>query len=198
MAIVAKEGEVKSFYLIPAETMAAVCFDIWDLGMQNTGFKDKDGNDIIQHKVIIAFETSELIPDGPYKGKRACINKEYTLSLGEKANLRKDLESWRGVKFTPDELKGFDIEVLVGKGCMLSILHGESKKGKVYPKIGGISKLMKGLSVMVPESKRSLPDWIIKRRDQAVILPPTDDVAELSGSEIAEEVIVQEEEPLPF
>ncbi|WP_210238339.1 hypothetical protein, partial [Mesorhizobium sp. M2E.F.Ca.ET.209.01.1.1] len=42
-----------------------------------------------------------------------------TLSLNERANLRRLLEGWRGRPFTEDELKGFDIVNLLGKPCLL-------------------------------------------------------------------------------
>ena len=38
------------------------------------------------------------------------ISATYTLSLGERSNLRKMLESWRSRAFTPEELQGFDLE----------------------------------------------------------------------------------------
>lgn len=73
------------------------------------------------------------------------IGKEYTLSLNEKANLRKDLESWRGRQFTTDELKGFQVEKVVGQPCMLSVLHKPNAQGKVYARISAISGLPKGV-----------------------------------------------------
>jgi len=41
------------------------------------------------------------------------ISKRYTMSLGEQSTLRKDLESWRGKKFTPEELQGFDLNACI-------------------------------------------------------------------------------------
>ena len=109
------------------------------------------------------------------------------LSLSEKANLRKDLESWRGKAFTAEELKGFDIEKLIGVNAMASIIHNQSGD-RTYANISSISKLMKGLQPMATENKRTLPEWIDKLRQKAVTMvdeteqEPTP--AEVEGEEI--------------
>jgi hypothetical protein len=65
------------------------------------------------------------------EGKPLIQTRNYTLSLGEKASLRKDLESWRGKSFTDDELRGFDLTNLLDKWCMITVQHRESN-GKTY------------------------------------------------------------------
>jgi hypothetical protein len=75
------------------------------------------------------------------------LGKEFTLSLNEKATLRKFLESWRGKAFTEDEAKSFDISVLLGKPCMLNVIHKVSQKnGKTYAEIASVSPMMKGMN----------------------------------------------------
>lgn len=158
MPIIAVENERKEFTQVSLGTVQAVCYDVWDIGHQETPYEDEEGNKIVQHKVVVAFEVNEVVKEGKFEGKRMTINRFYTLSLGEKANLRKDLESWRGKSFTEAELKGFDIESLIGVNAMLSIVHNE--KGKA--KISNISKLMNGLPEMHPENGRTNPNWIIE------------------------------------
>lgn len=63
----------------------------------------------------------------------------YTNSLGEKANLRRDLEGWRGKAFTEDELQRFDLMNILGKPCMLTIVGGENGKTKVAS-VSGLPK----------------------------------------------------------
>jgi hypothetical protein len=76
------------------------------------------------------------------------ISKEFTLSLGDKSNLRAFLNSWRGKALTEDECKSFDIAVLAGKACTLSIIHKTSKvSGKTYAEIASIGGVMKGMQV---------------------------------------------------
>lgn len=166
--IIASEGEKKEFVKISAGTVQACCYDVWDIGLQEV--KSPEGIKI-QHKVIIGWEVNELMTEGKHQGKRMVISRRYTLSLHEKATLRKDLEAWRGKAFTPEELKGFDIEKLIAVNCMLSIVHSEDGK---YANVGSVSKLMKGLEVMKPENSRSIPEWIQKLKDKAIL--PTEDI----------------------
>ena len=162
--IIASAGTQREFHLVPAGTHQGVCYAIWDVGLQKTTFQGKDK---IQHKVIVSFEVQELIPTGEYQGKRMTISKRYTLSLSDKANLRKDLEGWRGRAFTETELKGFDIEKLIGVNCMLSVVHNTTGD-RTYANTSSISKLMKGLEPMIPENGTDAPEWIKKVREKAV------------------------------
>jgi hypothetical protein len=74
------------------------------------------------------------------------LSKEFTISLAEKANLRKFLESWRGQNFTKEELEGFDIDKLLGAKCLMSIKHKEpNAEGKIWPEISGVALLPKGM-----------------------------------------------------
>ena len=171
MPIVASEGSRKEFHLLPADTYQAVCNDVHDIGFQKTVFNNEEK---IQHKIVVQWEVSELIPNGEYEGKRFVISKRYTLSLHKKATLRAHLEAWRGKVFTDDELKGFDIEKLVGVNCMLSVIHNQSGEN-TYANVGSVSKLMKGLTPMIPENERKIPDWIKKLQDKAVQDPQLDD-----------------------
>lgn len=74
------------------------------------------------------------------------ISKEYTMSLGEKSNLKKDLQAWRGKQFTPEELEGFDLKQAINKGCQLQILNTENN-GKTYTNIVSIMSLPKGTEI---------------------------------------------------
>jgi hypothetical protein len=75
------------------------------------------------------------------------ISNTYTVSLGDKANLRKLLQSWRGKAFTPAELEGFDLKNIVGVPCNIQIIHKNGKganASKTYANIGSVIPLMKG------------------------------------------------------
>lgn len=102
------------------------------------------------------------------------IQREYTLSLNEKANLRHDLQSWRGREFTAQELDGFQVNTVVGVACMINVIHKTTAKKKVYGAISSIGGLPKG--VQCPplwhtavkyeieegesETFKALPKWI--------------------------------------
>lgn len=138
MAIIAKSnGDGQNFEPAPAGVHQAVCVDVVDLGVLDVTWQ---GVTKKQHKVNIAWQINEAREDG----KPFLVFKRYTLSLSEKATLRKDLESWRGKKFTREEEMGFDLENVVGANCLLNITHN-SVKDKTYANVSTVSPLMKGM-----------------------------------------------------
>jgi hypothetical protein len=140
MAIVAKENGGKDFKKVPPGAHFAICNMVVDVGLQE-GFQKKP-----QHKIYlrwevpderVSYEKDDKTIEGP-----CSIGRFYTLSLSEKANLRKDLENWRGRSFTPDELKGFDLESVLGKCCQIMVTH-DSDSGKTYANVTGIMGVSK-------------------------------------------------------
>lgn len=130
-----------SFEQPPTGSHAARCIAIIDLGTQRSTY---EGEAQIKRQVIVRWELpTELITTGDFAGKPFTVSKFYTASLHEKAGLRKDLASWRGRDFTPEELKGFDLKSVLGKACMLAV--GMSEKGKA--KVTSVMGLPKGMAV---------------------------------------------------
>lgn len=141
MAIVAKaNGDGKTFDPAPAGVHQGVCVDVIDLGVLDVTWQGKSKK---QHKINVAWQITETREDG----KPFLVFKRYTLSLSEKANLRKDLESWRGRAFTRDEEMGFDVESVIGANCLLNIQHNEVAD-KTYANVVSIMPLVKGMSKM--------------------------------------------------
>jgi hypothetical protein len=127
MAIIAKEPESK-FTPAPEGLHQSVCVDVIDRGLQQTPWGEK-------HKVEVRWQIDQVNPE---TGKRYDVRAYYTLSLSEKANLRKHLETWRGRKFTGEELKGFDLEKLIGANCQLQVIHNLTDDGKTYANVQAI------------------------------------------------------------
>ena len=146
MAITAKASSNVERELIPAGNYVARCYKLVEIGTVPTEYL---GVEKMSHKVRFGWELpTELKVFNPEKGEQPLvIDKEYTLSLADKANLRKDLKSWRGKDFTPTEAEGLDIEKLLGVPCMLNIIHIQGKKDatKTYEAIGSISPMPKGM-----------------------------------------------------
>lgn len=137
MPIYASAGSGTKFTPAPAGTHAAVCCDVRDLGVLETTWQGKTKK---QHKVLISWQIDEARDDGkPY-----LVSKRYTLSLFEQARLRKDLEAWRGQAFTDAEQKQFDIETVIGKGCLLNVVHADSG-GNTYANVAGVMALPKNM-----------------------------------------------------
>ena len=146
MAINATNKGVKR-ELIPAGNYIARCYQMIEIGTVKTVFQ---GQEKTLHKVRIGWELpTELKVFNPEKGEQPCvISKEYTLSLNEKATLRKMLASWRGKDFTEEQARAFDITVLVGVPCMLNIIHKPSEKDPttIYQEIGSVSPMPRGMA----------------------------------------------------
>jgi len=86
------------------------------------------------------------------KGEPMSISKNYTLSLAEKATLRKDLQAWRGRDFTPDELRGFELKNILGAWAMISVAKSLGNNGKEYTNIANINPVPSNIK------KAGLPD----------------------------------------
>lgn len=123
MSLNVKEAGNAEFAITPEGTYVARCFKLIDTGTQTTTgqFGTKE-----QKKIMISWELldGERMEDGkPY-----AVSQWYTASLHEKSQLRKDLEAWRGRKFTPEELEGFDLTKVLGQYCMIQIVHSNDGK----------------------------------------------------------------------
>lgn len=157
MPILAKEENASE--QIPVGMHQAVCAMVCDIGTHKGEYQ---GKQTMRHQAIVIWELSETKTIGTFAGERFQASKFYTLSLDEKANLRKDLQSWRGIPFTPDELKGFDIEKLVGANCFLNVIHEDGKA-----KITAITPLAKGMSKIAP-TLTTEPAWVDKMRQKCI------------------------------
>lgn len=133
------------FKLPPAGSFLARLYRIIDIGTQTTEWMGKKK---MQRKIITMFELHGEDNDGQplqtAESKPLIVSKRYTLSLDEKATLRKDLEAWRGKAFTQEELDGFNLEVLLGKFCMVNVTHS-TYDGKEYANIANISQVPSAL-----------------------------------------------------
>lgn len=143
----AKSGS--SFKNAPEGSHFARCIGVIDLGTQKTTFQ---GQEKEQRKVMMAFELTECteVFDETKGEQPFIIYQEYTLSLSDKANLKKVLESWRGKEFTEQELAGFDIEKLVDKTCLIQVLHKTSSNGNQRAHISSFMKLPAKMEAPVP------------------------------------------------
>src|SRR5262249_53352279 len=116
-------GEGGNFDAPPAGSIPGVLVALIDLG---THTEEYDGASKETHKVYLAWElTGEAKPGG---GGNFFIGRDYTYSFAESANLRKVVQAWRGKDFAQDE--EFDLAMLLGKPCLLSLLHKQSQSGR--------------------------------------------------------------------
>lgn len=144
----AGSGDFKS---VPAGSHFAVCNIVADCGLQpGSGMYPAP-----KHQIYVRFEVpNERVSykkDGKDVEGPIVIGQFFTASMNEKANLRKQLESWRGKRFTDDEAENFDVSTILGNSCMLTVT--ETNKGdKIYSNISAISPLPKGMPKLTAEN----------------------------------------------
>ncbi len=139
MALIAKESGGGSFTPVPQGMHLARCYRVVDLGTQKSEYLGT-----VKHlpKVMLQFEVHGEDDSGKKietaKGEPMSISKNFTLSLAEKATLRKDLQTWRGREFTAEELRGFELKNVLGAWAMISVIKAAGTNGKEYTNIAAI------------------------------------------------------------
>lgn len=159
MSLVLPKDQGADFELCPSGTFIATCYRVIDLGTQQIDWK---GTIKHQKKINLSWELTEEKMDD---GRPFTINKRYTLSSSDKANLRIDLESWRGVPFKDEDFGNFDIGNLLGKSCLLGIIHNH-KDGKTFCNISSILRVPK--SMPVPELVNPIVRFDLSNFDKTV------------------------------
>ena len=142
MCLIVKGSNGADFEPAPAGMQLARCYRIVDLGTQESTYM---GEVKQSHVILVSWE----LPNAPMTdGRPFTVSRRFTASLGTKAKLRAALESWRGRKFTPAELDGFDLKNVLGKTCLLNIIHSPSKDGsKVYANVDTVNPVVQGMPI---------------------------------------------------
>lgn len=159
MPIIA-ENTPSNFVLVPSGNHIARCISMIQIGTIREESGKYAGKEM--HKVRLSWETPNEKHDFGKGLQPFTVSKEFTLSMNEKATLRKMLESWRGKAFTEDQAMAFDITALLGKPCMLSVIHKTSGKGNEYADISSIATLPKGIDCppqINPTQLLSFDEW---------------------------------------
>jgi hypothetical protein len=142
-----------SFKPVPAGMHLARCYRIIDLGTQKSEYEGKVN---FLRKIKVVWEVHGTDDDGTPivtdKGEPFIITKDYTLSWGEKANLRKDLEAWRGKPFSQDEQRRFDLKNVLDKFCMINVQHKPRRTGDgVYANVVTVTPVPAPLKASMPK-----------------------------------------------
>ena len=157
-----------TFINAPAGMHLARCYRIIDIGTQKEQYRN--GETTFYHKIIIHFEIHGEDDAGKplvtERGEPISISKKYTLSLSEKANLRRDLTTWRGKEFTKEEEKGFALKNLLGVWAMLSVIKEEGNDGKEYTKIASVNSVPKAMKANLPDGHNEPKIYSITEHDE--------------------------------
>lgn len=171
MGLIAKDsGGGGNFTPVAPGMHLARCYRIVDMGTQKVEFKGQ-----VKHlqKVMLQFEVHGENEDGrplvTDKGEPMSISKNFTLSLVEKATLRKDLQAWRGRDFTFDELRGFELKAVLGVWAMITAVKAVGNNGKEYTNIVSISPVPMAIKrAGLPEGFNKLGTFDLDKPDMAL------------------------------
>jgi len=149
-----------SFESAPTGMHLGRCYRIIDLGTQKTEYM---GQMKALRKIMIGWELHAQDDAGrPIRmrdGRPFAMFKNYTLSWNEKANLRLDLQSWRGKPFSTEEMRRFDLETVLGAWCMLNVIEKQGNDGKMYINVNGITpvpSMIKQAGMPTPVNKNEV------------------------------------------
>lgn len=145
----------------PEGQYAATCIDVIDMGNVEMHWQ---GQTRIKHRIVLRFYCGENFEDSEGREAPLWVDKWFTLSLHENSALRPFLETWRGKKFTTDELKGFDVAKLYKAPALIQVSHNQTAD-KTYANIDACLKLAKGMDAP------GIPNGYVRVEDR----PPKDE-----------------------
>jgi hypothetical protein len=167
MSLIAKDSGGGGFTPVAPGMHLARCYRIVDMGTQKSEYQGQ-----IKHlnKVMLQFEVHGEDEAGnalvTAKGEPMSISKNFTLSLAEKATLRKDLQAWRGRDFTADELRGFELKNVLGAWAMITAAKSMGNNGKEYTNVISINPVPVAIKKAgLPEGFNKLSMFVIDEPD---------------------------------
>ena len=167
MSLIATHQDGEGFAPVPAGNHVAICIALYDIGTQYDQMYDR-----WKPQVIVTWEIPGETVERDGETKPMTISKFYSVYLTEKANLYKDLTGWRGRAFIEEELARFDLNAILGKPCMLNVIHKGDKA-----RVASVASIPKGIVVPPPVHPlvsfdldldptgtefEALPDWVQK------------------------------------
>ena len=207
-------GKTTSDFEQPQTGMvSAVCINVVDGRYVKTTYMGQDKG--YQRKIFILWEIAQRIKEGQFAGQHMVITKEYTFAVGEKANLRIDLESWRGKKF--EERKNADgtvslltekkdngkivkvpfaVDMLIDANCILYLEDVGKSRPFIKP-----TKVMKFDSKYTPVKREYdinyIPNWLAKKIEERPLSNP--DIQQTqTDNVVSDDSTGFEEEEVPF
>lgn len=207
-------GKTTSDFEQPQTGMvSAVCINVVDGRYVKTTYMGQDKG--YQRKIFILWEIAQRIKEGQFAGQHMVIAKEYTFAVGDKANLRIDLESWRGKKF--EERKNADgtvslltekkdngkivkvafaVDMLIGANCILYL--EDVGKSKSFIKPTKVMKFDDKYPVVNREYDNNyIPDWLARKIEERPLSNP--DIQQTQTNNVVNDDSTGfEEEEVPF
>jgi len=178
---------------LPEEGLTlGICYQVLYLGNHKSVWNGKES---WKPKVRFTFELPNLthVFDKEKGEQPFVVSAEHNLFLNEKSNLYKFIKSW----MPKTEIKKdseIDLSKLLGKPCMINIVHNTAKNNNVYANIGSITPVMKGIEI--PKLVNEAVDYDVDEHNQEVFqkLPEWLQNKICESKEMTESVKVNEEE----
>jgi len=163
------EDKGPSFESCPSGMHLARCYRIIDMGTQKSEYM---GQVKYLHKIMLCWEVHGTDETGaPLKmsdGRPFAIFKNYTLSWSEKANLRLDLQSWRGKPFSQEEMRRFDLKNILGAWCMVNVIERQGNDGKTYTNVQSVSPVPAAMRQHLPTPVNKIELFNLQDPDMTV------------------------------
>jgi hypothetical protein len=145
----------------PEGQFQAVCVDVINLGESVVRYQNQ--TPYLAPKMALVFQIAE---DNPDTGKPWEISREFTASLGKKANCRTFLGGWRGKSYSDeDAAKGIPVHKLTGVNGLITIEHKTSSSGNVYAFINNATPLPKQMAPMQAKGYTRSEFWAKKKEE---------------------------------
>lgn len=158
-------GSESKFKPHPEGQFLAQCVDTIDLGERPESFTGKPTK--LAHKCAIVFRTGERNEE---TGEYIDVAREFTVSMGDLANLRKFLEQWRGKPYTPEQIEeGVPLHKLTGNHALVTVAHKVSGQNRTYANITacvGVPKQLASAVTKYTDYERA-EYWDTKRKGYA-------------------------------
>lgn len=181
MPITAPKPE-NNYTLCPKGTHVARIFKIVNLGTHDYEYK---GESKTAQFVRIYWELPNKLDKFSYKDKETgeekevekpfAVSREFTLSMGPKSNLRPIVEGVIGTSLTDDEAYAYDLEDLLGRASLITVVHKKSADGsREFAVVSSTAELMEGqtcpdavnspiiidANTITEEACGELPEWL--------------------------------------
>ena len=121
----------------PTGAHLARCYSLVDLGTHTT-----DGRYGVRtnRKLRFSWELPEdkHVFDEKRGPEPLVLHHMINFTSGPKSPLIKLLTSWRGKAFTPEEFDDFDLRKVLGKACLVNVVHTE-KEGVIYANVENVT-----------------------------------------------------------
>lgn len=133
----------------PPGNHPAILIGLIDIGPQESTY---EGVTSIRDQLIMRWELpTETMSDGqPY-----IVSAFVTNSMHSKAKLRGWVQSWTGEKAQTLDEQGFDLNMLLGTGCMLNIIHDHNERARV----SSVAQLPKGITIPKQHNRTTTFDF---------------------------------------